>query len=59
MFALVLGLVLYVISARDIHDKANLYDFIKIEKWQTVYLYVYAIWMAVVAFLFPIIFGFC
>lgn len=123
MLVLVLGLVLYVISARDMHDKANLYDFmnlalilaaliidsialsailfrlsnfgitpnkiaalgenlillvnliglawsylcyftkridfIKIEKWQTVYLYVYAIWMAIVAFLFPIIFGFC
>lgn len=123
MLVLVLGLVLYVISARDMHDKANLFDymnlalilaaliidtialsailfrlsafgitpnkiaalgenlilllnlaglawlyicyfikkidFIKIEKWQTVYLYVYAAWMAIVAFLFPIIFGFC
>ena len=123
MLVLVLGLVLYVISARDMHDKASFYDFmnlaliltaliidsialsailfrlsafgitpnkiaalgenltllvnliglawlyicyfvkkidfIKIEKWQTAYLYVYAIWMAVVAFLFPIIFGFC
>ncbi|MDF2884916.1 MAG: putative rane protein [Clostridiaceae bacterium] len=123
MLVLVLGLVLYVISARDIHDKANLFDymnlaliitaliidgfalsaillrlstfgitpnkiaalgenlillvnliglawlyicyfrknidFTKIEKWQTTYLYVYAIWMAIVAFLFPIIFGFC
>lgn len=123
MLVLVLGLVLYVISARDMHDKANLFDyinlalilvaliidsialsaiifrlstfgitpnkvaalgenlillvnliglawlyfsyflkkidFIKIEKFQTAYLYVYAIWMAVVAFLFPIIFGFC
>lgn len=123
MLVLVLGLVLYVISARDMHDKANLFDymnlalimaaliidaialsailfrlsafgitpnkiaalgenlilllnlaglawlyicyfikkidFIKIEKWQTAYLYVYAAWMAIVAFLFPIIFGFC
>lgn len=123
MLVLVLGLVLYVISARDIHDKVNLFDFMnlaliitaliidgfalsaillrlstfgvtpnkiaalgenlillvnliglawsyicyfrksidftKIEKWQTTYLYVYAIWMAIVAFLFPIIFGFC
>lgn len=120
MLVLVLGLVLYVISARDIHDKANFYDFmnlaliltalvidgialsailfrlsafgitpnkvaalgenlillvnliglawlyicyfikkidfIKIEKWQTAYLYVYAVWMAVVAFLFPVVF---
>ncbi|MDV3429501.1 MAG: permease prefix domain 1-containing protein [Bacillota bacterium] len=120
MLVLVLGLVLYVISARDIHDKASFYDFmnlaliltalvidsialsailfrlsafgitpnkvaalgeniillvnliglawlylsyfikkidfIKIEKWQTSYLYVYAVWMAVVAFLFPVAF---
>lgn len=120
MLVLVLGLALYVISARDIHDKASFYDFmnlaliltalvidgialsailfrlsafgitpnkvaalgenlillvnliglawlyicyfvkkidfIKIEKWQTTYLYVYAIWMAVVAFLFPVVF---
>lgn len=122
MLVLVLGLVLYVISARNIHDKVNLFDFMnlaliiaaiiidgfalsailfrlstfgitpnkvaalgenlillvnlaglawsyicyfrksidftKIEKWQTAYLYVYAVWMAIVAFLFPIIFGF-
>lgn len=29
-----------------------------IEKWQTSYLYAYAAWMAIVAFLFPVIFGF-
>lgn len=33
-------------------------DFIKIENWQTTYLYIFAIWLAVVAFIFPIIFGF-
>lgn len=33
-------------------------DFEKLEKWQTSYLYVYAVWMGVVAFLFPIIFHF-
>jgi hypothetical protein len=122
MLVLVLGLVLYVISARGMNVKANFFDymnfalildaliidcvalsailfrlsaygitpnklaalgenlvllvnliglawlylryftkkieFIKLEKWQTFYLYVYAIWMAVVAFLFPIIFRF-
>ena len=122
MLALVLGLVLYVISARDISQPPNLYDylnlaliltalvidgvalsailfrlsafgitpnkltalgenlallgnlaglawlyigyfkkkhdFVKLEKWQTSYLYVYFIWIAVVAFIFPIIFGF-
>ena len=33
-------------------------DFIKIENWQTTYLYVYAVWLAIVAFIFPIAFGF-
>lgn len=33
-------------------------DFIKIEVWQTSYLYVYAIWFASVAFIFPVVFGF-
>ena len=33
-------------------------DFIKLEKWQTGYLYVYFIWTAIVAFIFPILFGF-
>lgn len=32
--------------------------FIKLEKWQTGYLNVYFIWTAIVAFLFPILFGF-
>ena len=122
MLALVLGLVLYVISARDIRQPANMFDylnlalifaallidgvalsaivfrlsafgitpnklpalgenlallgnlaglawlyigyfrkkfdFIKIIKWQTDYLYVYFVWVAVVAFVFPIVFGF-
>ena len=122
MLALVLGLVLYVISARDIRQPANLFDymnlaliltalvidgvalsailfrlsafgitpnklaalgenlallgnlaglawlyigyfkrkfdFAKIIKWQTDYLYVYFIWTAIVAFIFPIIFKF-
>lgn len=30
MLVLVLGLVLYVISARDIHDKAGFYDFMNL-----------------------------
>ncbi|MEA4924866.1 MAG: permease prefix domain 1-containing protein [Syntrophomonadaceae bacterium] len=34
------------------------YDFVRLEIWQTAYLYVYFIWMAIVAFLFPIFFGF-
>lgn len=123
MLVLVLGLVLYVISARGMNDKANLFDymnlalilmaliidsvalsailfrlsafgitpnkiaalgenlvllvnlgglawlyfryfikkidFIKLERWQTFYLYVYVIWMVIVVFLFPIIFRFC
>lgn len=122
MLILVLGLVLYVISARNPYDKNNLFDymnlaliltaliidgvalsailfrlsaygitpnklaalgenlvllvnlgglawlyilfffkkadFIKIEKWQTSYLSVYAIWLGIVAFIFPMIFGF-
>lgn len=33
-------------------------EFISLEKWQTGYLYVYFIWMAIVAFLFPVLFGF-
>ena len=122
MLALVLGLVLYVISARDIRQPANLFDYLnlaliltalvidgvalsaiifrlsafgitpnklaalgenlallgnlaglawlyigyfkkkfdfaKLIKWQTDYLYVYFIWTAIVAFIFPIIFKF-
>ncbi|MEA4806049.1 permease prefix domain 1-containing protein [Acetobacterium wieringae] len=33
-------------------------DFTQIENWQTSYLYAYAIWLAIVAFIFPIVFGF-
>ncbi|WKB36065.1 hypothetical protein QS257_01860 [Terrilactibacillus sp. S3-3] len=33
-------------------------DFEKLERWQTSYLYVYFMWMGIVAFLFPIIFHF-
>ncbi|MGB9343816.1 hypothetical protein, partial [Trichococcus sp.] len=33
-------------------------DFIKLEKWQTGYLVVYFIWTGIVAFLFPVLFGF-
>jgi len=33
-------------------------DFIKLEKWQTGYLYFYFIWTGIVVFLFPILFGF-
>ena len=33
-------------------------DFTRIENWQTSYLYAYAIWLAIVAFIFPIVFGF-
>lgn len=33
-------------------------DFITIENWQTTYLYVYAVWLAIVAFIFPIVFSF-
>jgi len=122
MLALVLGLVLYVISARDIRQPANLFDYLnlaliltalvidgvalsailfrlsafgitpnklaalgenlallgnltglawlyigyfkkkfdftKLIKWQTDYLYVYFIWTAIVAFIFPIVFKF-
>jgi len=122
MLALVLGLVLYVISARNVHEKINLFDyinlaliavaliidgvalsaiifrlsafgitpnklaalgenlvllgnlgglvwlyigyfrnkhdFISLEIWQTSYLNVYFAWTAVVAFLFPLMFGF-
>jgi hypothetical protein len=34
------------------------FDFTKLIKWQTDYLYVYFIWTAIVAFIFPIIFKF-
>ena len=33
-------------------------DFIKIENWQTSYLYAYVVWLGIVAFIFPIAFGF-
>jgi len=33
-------------------------DFIKLEKYQTGYLYVYFLWTAIVAFVFPVIFKF-
>lgn len=122
MLVLVLGLVLYVISSRGMHDKAGLFDYMNLaliiaavvidgvalsaivfrlsaygvtpnklaalgenlillvnlvglawmylryfakkidfyvlEKWQTSYLIVYVVWMSVVAFLFPVMFGF-
>jgi hypothetical protein len=122
MLVLVLGMVLYTISANNIHDKQNIFDYLNaaliavaiivdtvalsaiifrlseygitpnklaalgenvlllvnlaallvlyvryfrgriefqlIESWQTKYLNVYAVWMAVVVFLFPIAFGF-
>lgn len=34
------------------------YNFSRLEKWQTAYLYVYFVWTAAVAFLFPVFFGF-
>lgn len=122
MLILVLGMVLYTISARNIYQKSNLFDYLnvalivaaiivdsialtaivlrlstygvspnklaalgenillfvnlagllwlyikyfknklefrQVESWQTKYLSVYAIWMAVVVFVFPIIFKF-
>ena len=122
MLVLVLGMVLYTISARNIHDQRNPFDYMNvaliiaaivvdivalsaiafrlseygispnklaalgenilllvnlsallwlyiryfrkkvefktIEIWQTKYLTVYAIWMAVVVFVFPLAFGF-
>ncbi len=122
MLVLVLGLVLYVISARDKQAAPNIFDYLNLaliivaliidgvalsailfrlssfgitpnkvaalgenivllvnlgglallyvfyfakkiafsilEKWQTFYLYIYVVWMAVVAFVFPIIFNF-
>ena len=33
-------------------------DFITIENWQTSYLYAYVVWLGIVAFVFPIAFGF-
>lgn len=122
MLAMVLGLVLYVISSRDLNQPANLFDylnlaliavallidaaalsaivfrlsafgitpnkmaalgenlvllgnlaglawlyvqyfrkkcaFIKLEQWQTAYFNGYAVWLAFVAFVFPLLFGF-
>jgi hypothetical protein len=122
MLVLVLGLVLYVISARDKQSAPNIFDYLNLsliivaliidgialsailfrlssfgitpnkvavlgeniallinlgglallyiryftkkiefsilERWQTFYLYIYVVWMAVVAFVFPIIFNF-
>ncbi|MGB7595168.1 MAG: permease prefix domain 1-containing protein [Erysipelotrichaceae bacterium] len=122
MLVLVLALVLYVLSARGIHDKVSTFDYLnfalivaaiiidlialaaiifrltaygitpnklaalgenlilminlgglawmytfyfrkkiefsQLEDWQTKYLAVYLVWMAVVVFLFPILFGF-
>jgi hypothetical protein len=122
MLVLVLGLVLYVISARDKQSAPNIFDYLNLslitvaliidgialsailfrlssfgitpnkvaalgeniallvnlgglallyvryfarkiefsilERWQTFYLYIYVVWMAVVAFAFPVIFSF-
>ena len=122
MLAAVLGLVVYVISARGVNDPPNLFDYMNLalimmaliinfvalsaivyrlseygvspnklaalgenvvlmvnlgglavlypgffrkkvefnmlERWQTSYLYVYAVWMAIVAFAFPLFFRF-
>lgn len=33
-------------------------DFARLERWQTFYLNIYAVWMLIVAFLFPVIFQF-
>ena len=41
-----------------IRNFAGKIEFNWLEKWQTSYLGVYAIWMAVVAFIFPLVFGF-
>jgi hypothetical protein len=122
MLVLVLGMVLYIISARNIYDNINIFDYLNvalvivaiivdgvalsaiifrlseygispnkmaalgenilllvnlaglvwlyiryfmrkiefkiIESWQTKYLTVYVIWMAIVVFVFPVVFGF-
>ena len=122
MLVLVLGMVLYTISAKNIHDKQNVFDYLNaalitvaiivdsvalsaivfrlseygispnklaalgenvlllvnlaallvlyvqyfagkiefrlIETWQTKYLNVYAVWMAIVVFVFPVVFRF-
>ena len=122
MLVLVLGMVLYTISAKNIHDKQNVFDYLNaaliavaiivdgvalsaivsrlseygispnklaalgenvlllinlaallvlyiryiigriefrlIEAWQTRYLSVYAVWMGIVVFVFPLVFGF-
>lgn len=122
MLVLVLGMVLYIISARNKHDKINFFDYLnialvfvaiiidgvalsaiifrlseygispnkmaalgenllllinlavllwlyiryfmkkiefkEIEIWQTKYLTVYAVWMAIVVFVFPLVFGY-
>ncbi len=122
MLVLVLGMVLYIISARSIYDKRNIFDYLNtaliivaivvdgvalsaivfrlseygispnklaalgenilllvnlagllwlyikyfmskiefdiIESWQTHYLTVYALWMAIVVFVFPVVFKF-
>jgi hypothetical protein len=122
MLVLVLGMVLYTISAKNIHDKQNVFDYLNaalitvaiivdsvalsdivfrlseygispnklaalgenvlllvnlaallvlyvqyfagkiefrlIETWHTKYLNVYAVWMAIVVFVFPVVFRF-
>ncbi len=122
MLVLVLGMVLYIISAKNIHDKRTFFDYLntsliavaiivdtvalsaiifrlseygitpnklaalgenvlllvnltallvlyirylinriefnRIEIWQTKYLSIYAVWAAVVVFVFPLVFGF-
>ena len=44
-----------VIYARFLRGRAR---FTVLERWQTSYLPVYAIWMAVVVLVFPLVFGF-
>lgn len=60
--ALGLNLILLVNLVRSAHLQAGFLRgkrrFEEIERWQMAYLPVYAIWAAVVAFLFPLVFGF-
>ncbi|MFA6359019.1 MAG: hypothetical protein WCY09_10275, partial [Candidatus Omnitrophota bacterium] len=55
---LVLLVNLVLLSIQYIRYFRNKIEFVQIEKCQTSYLNVYVVWLAIVAFVFPLLFGF-
>jgi hypothetical protein len=55
---IVLLVNLVLLSIQYIRYFRNKIEFVEIEKCQTSYLNVYVVWLAIVAFVFPLLFGF-